>query len=85
MPCLSIYHFQMQNVDYIDYQYFIQMAVQIGYGNAISTECKPLKSNDLAREVHFSNIIIILDISNCSLHQNGSQIVVCNRYFDSDH
>ena len=40
------------------------MAVQIGYGNAISTECKPLKSNDLAREVHCSNIVIFRYISN---------------------
>ncbi len=40
------------------------MAVQIGYGNAISIECKPLKSNDHAREVHCSNIVIFRYISN---------------------
>ena len=49
------------------------MAVQIGYGNAISTECKPLKSNDLAREVHCSNIVIIRYISN-SLPENTGDI-----------
>ena len=55
-------YFPMQNVDCIDYQYFVQVAVQIGYGNAISTECKPLKSNDLAREIHYSNIVIFCHI-----------------------
>lgn len=49
------------------------MAVQIGYGNAISTECKPLKSNDLAREVHCSNIVIFRYISN-SLPENTGDI-----------
>lgn len=49
------------------------MAVQIGYGNAISIECKPLKSNDLAREVHCSNIVIFHYISN-SLPENTGDI-----------
>ena len=40
------------------------MAVQIGYANAISTECKPLKTNDLTREIHCSNIVIFRYISN---------------------
>ena len=40
------------------------MAVQIGYGNTSSIECKPLKSNDLAREVHCSNVVIFRYISN---------------------
>ena len=49
------------------------MAVQIGYGNAISTECKPLKSNDLAREVHCSNLVIFRYISN-SVSENTGDI-----------
>ena len=49
------------------------MAVQIGYGKAISIECKPLKSNDLAREVHCSNIVIFRYISN-SLPENTGDI-----------
>ena len=49
------------------------MAVQIGYGNAISTECKPLKSNDLAREVHCSNLVIFRYISN-SVSENAGDI-----------
>ena len=43
------------------------MAVQIGYGNTISIECKPLKSNDLAREVYCSNVVIFRYISNAFL------------------
>ena|GEM_PF-6580878 len=49
------------------------MAAQIGYGNAISIECKSLKSNDLAREVHCSNIVIFRYISN-SLTENTGDI-----------